>query len=470
MSKLVKTLKDAILACGLKDGMTIDFNHNLRNGDYVTAMVLNTIAQMGIRDIKVCSSGIMDGMMRQGLVELVRNGTIRSVETTGQSRIMGELISRGQFKEVCKFHTHGGRPRSIINGEVKIDVSFVAAPTSDPMGNCNGVDGPNAFGSMGFSMTSTRYADKVVIITDNLVPYPLARVSIDETFVDYVVVVDSIGDPNGIATGILKPARDPKALRLAEYAAAAIAHSGLLKDGFVFQAGGGGASVATAKYIKDYMLEKQVHGSFLLGGITSHSVALLEAGCFEALLDTQCMDRVAVKSLKDNPRHREISDNLYANPFAKSCAVNNLDVVVLGALQVDTSFNANLVVDSSGFISGGAGGHSDTAAGAKMSMIVAPLVRSRYPTIVDKVTCVTTPGKDINVVITEYGIAVNPKNTELKTRFKDAGLKVMGIEDMKMLAESMTGKPAPLRFGDKVVAQVVHRDGYVIDEIHNVLD
>ncbi len=469
MDKLVKTLEDAIRLCGLKDGMTVDFNHNLRNGDHVVAMVMREVARLRIRDIKICASGILDGMIEQGLGELIETGVVRAVETTGNSILLGELVSRGRFSDLCRFHTHGGRPRSIINGEVKIDVAFVAAPTADPMGNCNGVDGPNAFGSMGFSMTSSRYADKVVVITDNLVPYPLNRASIDETLVDYVVKVDSIGDPNGIATGSLRPTRDPKALKLAEYSAAAIANSGLLKEGFSFQAGAGGASVATAKYIKDYMKSNNVHGSYILGGITSHSVALLEEGCFETILDTQTMDRMAVQSLRNNPRHREISDNMYANAFAKSCAVNGLDVVVLGALSVDTDFNANLTVNSAGYVASGPGGHTDTSAGAKMSMIVVPLVRTRYPTVVDRVISVTTPGKDVNVVVTEYGIAVNPKDAELKTRFKDAGLKVVEIEELWKLAESMTGKPAPIRFGDRVVAHVVHRDGYVIDEVRNVL-
>lgn len=31
--------------------------------------------------------------------------------------------------------SHGGRPRAVVSGDVKIDVAFVAAPTADAYGN-----------------------------------------------------------------------------------------------------------------------------------------------------------------------------------------------------------------------------------------------------------------------------------------------------------------------------------------------
>ena len=235
-TKLCHSIEDAIRACGLRDGMTVDFNHHLRDGDYVIPMVMNAIGKLGIKDIKVFSAGIFNGMMNRGLTDLIHEGVITSTEVTGNSSILGGMISRGELPKVCRFHTHGGRARTIVEQDLHIDVCFVAAPTADCMGNCNGVDGPNAFGSIGYSMSSSRYADKTVVITDNLVPYPLQRASIDESVVDYVVQVDAIGDPNGIATGIAKPTKDPLALIIAEYASKTIEFSGLLKDGFSYQA------------------------------------------------------------------------------------------------------------------------------------------------------------------------------------------------------------------------------------------
>jgi citrate lyase subunit alpha/citrate CoA-transferase len=117
---------------------------------------------------------------------------------------------------------------------------------------------------------------------------------------------------------------------------------------------------------------------------------------------------------------------------------------------------------------GGSGGHSDTAAGAKLSMIIAPMFRARLPIVTDKVTCISTPGKDIDVLVTQGGIAVNPKNSELKSRLKDAGLPLIDIEELKAKAERITGIPKKLSKGDRVVAQVIGRNGEISDLIYNV--
>ena len=469
MSKLVNSIEDAIRACGLRDGMAIDFHHHLRNGDLVLPLVVSAIDKMGYKDIRLCSSGIIDGMVDRGLRQAARSGAISMIDSTGAGEKFGHMISRGELPRVCKYRTHGGRPRAIMEGDTRIDVAFIAAPTADPMGNFNGVEGPNACGAMGYSMTTVRHAKRVVVLTDNLVPYPLQRASVDEGFVDFVVRVDSIGDPAGIATGIARPTRDPVALILAEYTAETIFHSGLVKDGFSFQAGAGGPSIATTRHLSDYMKKNKIQGSYILGGITGASVDLLNEGLFETIQDVQCFDLKAIESLRTNPRHREISDSLYANPLMKSNAGSNLDVVVLGALEIDLGFNCNLAMNSAGYLSAGSGGHSDTAAMSKLAIIVAPLTRTRYPTVLERVTSVTTPGKDIDVLVTQYGVAVNPNKAELRQRLKDGGVKVVDIEELHNIAVGMTGKPKAPQFGDRLVAEIIHRDGYVIDEVYNVV-
>ena len=317
-------------------------------------------------------------------------------------------------------------------------------------------------------MADARYAKHVVIITDHLVPYPLQGWSIPETEVDSVVTVDSIGDPKGIVSGTTRITRDPVGLVMASYAARVIEHSGLLKDGFSFQTGAGGASLAAASFLKDIMLRDKIRGSFGLGGITGYMVDMLRAGCFEKLMDVQCFDLQAVESLREDPRHQEISAMHYASPVAKSAVVDSLDVVILGATEVDTDFNVNVHTDSNGFIMGGSGGHSDTAAGAKMSMIIAPLFRARLPIVTDRVHCISTPGKDIDVLVTQAGIAVNPKNGELADRLRSAGLPIVDIRALKDKAESLTGKPARLPQGQRVVADVISRDGMLLDQIRSV--
>jgi len=463
MSKLVKSLEEVIQLAGLRDGMTISFHHHLRNGDFVLNAVLEAVARKGIRDININASSLFDA--HAPLVEHIKNGVVTGLECSYMGGRLGRAISQGVLEKPVVFRSHGGRPAAIESGEAHIDIAFIAAPTADPMGNCSGKYGPSACGSLGYAFADAAHADKVVVVTDNLVSYPLADFSISETQVDYVVTMDKIGDPAGIVSGTTRITRDPVGLIMADYAARIIRHSGLLKDGFSFQTGAGGASLAAAKYLKDIMLEEKVTGSFGMGGITGYLVDMLNAGCFEALMDVQCFDLDAVESIRANPRHREVTAAHYASPTAKSAIVNSLDVVILGATQIDTDFNVNVHTDSTGNIMGGSGGHSDTAAGAKLSMIIAPLVRARLSVLVDRVLCITTPGKTVDVLVTQRGIAVNPTRAELRNRLKDAGLPVVDIHDLQRLANGITGIPAPLSAQGRVVADVFYRDGSRIDQI-----
>lgn len=466
MSKLVHSIREAIRLAGLRDGMTVSFHHHLRNGDYVLNMVMEEITALGIRDLTVNASSLFD--VHTPILEHIRNGVVTGLQTDYIAAGVGGAISQGILERNVQFRTHGGRPRDIALGLTPIDVAFIAAPTADPMGNCSGKYGKSACGSLGYAYADAMYAKKVVVITDTLDPYPLQDWSISEEYVDYVVAVDAIGDPNGIVSGTTRITRDPVGLTMASVAAKVIEHSGLLKDGFSFQTGAGGASLAAAKYLKEIMLQKQIQGSFGLGGITGYMVEMLHAGCFRSLLDVQCFDLAAVESLRTDPRHQEISAMQYASPHSRSAAVDSLDVVILGATEIDTDFNVNVHTDSNGYIMGGSGGHGDTAAGAKLAMIIAPMFRARLPIVTDRVTCISTRGKDIDVLVTQGGIAVNPGNGALKARLEAAGLPVMDIHELKERAERITGVPKKPVRGDRPVAEVIGRDGELLDRIYNV--
>jgi len=466
MSKVVKSIKEAIALSGLRDGMTVSFHHHLRNGDFVLNMVMEEIAKLGIRDITVNASSLFDTHMP--LVEHIENKVVTGVAADYIAAGLGRSFSHGILEKPVQFRTHGGRPADIARGRTPIDVAFIAAPTADPMGNCSGKYGKSACGSLGYAFADAMYAKKVVVITDNLVPYPLQDWSISEDYIDYVVTVDAIGDPKGIVSGTTQITRDPVGLVMAEHAAKVIEASGLLKDGFSFQTGAGGASLAAAKFLKEIMLKKGIQGSFGLGGITGYMVDMLNAGCFRSLMDVQCFDLKAVESIRSDARHQEISAMQYASPNSRSAAVDSLDVVILGATEIDTDFNVNVHTDSNGYIMGGSGGHSDTAAGAKLSMIIAPMFRARLPIVSDHVTCISTPGKDIDVLVTQGGIAVNPRKGELKERLINAGLPVVDIVELKEKTEKITGKPKKLPKGDRVVAEVISRDGELQDNIYNV--
>ena len=452
MDKVVKTLREAIQLAGVKDGSRISFHHHLRNGDYVLNMVMDEIASMGYKDISVNASSLFDCHLP--LADHIRNGVVTELITDYMSGGIGAQISEGILEKPVQFRTHGGRPADIIKGVTPIDVAFIAAPTADTMGNMTGKIGKSACGSLGYAFADAMCAKKVVVITDNLVPHPLAMRSIDETYVDYVVSVDAIGNPAGIVSGTTKITRDPVGLVMAQTAANVIQASGLLKDGFSFQTGAGGATLAAAQFLKGIMLKEGIKGSFGCGGITGYMVDMLNEGCFQSLIDVQC--------------HTEVSAMHYASPDAKSAAVDSLDVVLLGATEIDTDFNVNVHTNSSGKIMGGSGGHSDTAAGAKLAMIIAPLSRARLPIVTDRVFCKSTPGNTIDVLVTQKGVAVNPARPELAARLKEGGIKVVDIFELKEAAEKLCGMPKPLVKGDRVLADIIYRDGTLLDRIYNV--
>ena len=467
MSKLISSVREAIEKTGLRDGMTISFHHHMRNGDFVLNMVLEQAAEMGIKDLTVNASSIFD--IHEPIIEHIKNGVVTGLECNYMGGKVGKAISQGILGKPVIFRSHGGRAGDMENGSSKIDIAFLAAPCADNMGNCSGKYGPSACGSLGYAFSDAMHADKVVVITDNLVPYPLKDTSISEGYVDYVVEVSQIGDPARIVSGTTKITRDPVGLRIAGLAAQVVKHSGYLKDGFSFQTGAGGASLAVAKYVEEMMEKENIKGSFCMGGITGYMVDMANKGYFDTILDVQCFDLKAIESIRENPKHQEISAMRYASPAAKSAAVDSLDVVILGATQVDVNFNVNVHTDSNGFIIGGSGGHCDTAAGSKLAIIVAPLIRARLPLIVDEVLCKSTPGETVDVVVTQRGIAVNPKQKELKEKLLKAGLPVKDIEELKQIAEDIAGVPNKIQTGDKVVAKVLYRDGTLLDTIKNVL-
>ena len=467
MSKLISSVREAIEKTGLRDGMTISFHHHMRNGDFVLNMVLEQAAEMGIKDLTVNASSIFD--IHEPIIEHIKNGVVTGLECNYMGGKVGKAISQGILEKPVIFRSHGGRAGDMENGSSKIDIAFLAAPCADNMGNCSGKYGPSACGSLGYAFSDAMHADKVVVITDNLVPYPLKDTSISEGYVDYVVEVSQIGDPARIVSGTTKITRDPVGLRIAGLAAQVVKHSGYLKDGFSFQTGAGGASLEVAKYVEEMMEKENIKGSFCMGGITGYMVDMANKGYFDTILDVQCFDLKAIESIRENPKHQEISAMRYASPAAKSAAVDSLDVVILGATQVDVNFNVNVHTDSNGFIMGGSGGHCDTAAGSKLAIIVAPLIRARLPLIVDEVLCKSTPGETVDVVVTQRGIAVNPKQKELKEKLLKAGLPVKDIEELKQIAEDIAGVPNKIQTGDKVVAKVLYRDGTLLDTIKNVL-
>ena len=141
---------------------------------------------------------------------------------------------------------------------------------------------------------------------------------------------------------------------------------------------------------------------------------------------------------------------------------------MLAALEIDTKFNVNVITGSDGILRGAPGGHPDTAAGSKCCIIVTPLTRGRMATVCEDVVTVTTPGDCVDVLVTDYGIAVNPLRQDLIECLDKAGIEHVSIEYLKDKAYELVGTPEKLEWEDKVVAIVEARDGTILDVVRKI--
>lgn len=461
-----KSLDEVLDASDLHDGMTVSFHHHLRNGDHVLDMVMRKLQERGIRDIKVVASSIFP--CHKCLVDMFEDGTVTKVYASYYNGPVAKAISEGKCRDICVVSTHGGRPRMLLEGELVLDIAFIASPSVDRDGNVSGSGGPSACGVLGYAIADAQTAKKVIAITDNITDN-LIKMEIGHAFIDEVVVVDKIGDPRGIVSGSTMVTKDPVGLKIARDCATLIGHSGLLKDGFSFQTGAGGVSLAVALEVKKLMKRDKIMGSFASGGITDYLVDMLKEGFLTKLYDVQCFNLAAVDSIAVNPDHVKMDANTYANINNPDNIVNKLDVVILGASEIDTDYNVNVTTGSDGIILGGSGGHADTAAGAKLAIIVSQLVNSRMSVLVDRVTTVTTPGETIDILVTDRGIAIHPRHQELIERLKkETTLEIHTIEELKAIAERLTGIPAKRAISDRIVAISEYRDGTVLDVLYQV--
>lgn len=469
-TKLLGSLREAIEVSGLNDGMTVSFHHSFREGDQIIGQVLTAIRELGIKGLRFAPSAVVN-IKNPSIVDFVQDGTIAQIEASGIRGQLGDAVLAGEMERPVILRPHGARPRAVEAGELQIDVAFVGASAADDYGNCTGQIGPNACGAMGYSFVDAQNARCVVVITDHLVEYPCCPISISQQYVDYVVKVDSIGDPSKIGAGAARLTKNPRDLLIAERTADVIAASRRFQEGFSFQTGAGAIAIATTKYLADLMREKGVKASFALGGIPAAIIEMYDEGLVRVVACSQSFDAVAARAIYDRPGVLEIDNADYANVYSKGGFLNREDFGVLGALEVDIDFNVNILTGSSGEMMGGLGGGPDVAGGAAISIVTIPIIRGRTPSIVKRVFTLCTPGETIAAVVTEAGIALNPKHKnyrELKEDLEKISLKLVPIEELQRLAESMTGIPKPVETTNKVACIVEYRDGTVIDVIRQI--
>jgi Citrate lyase, alpha subunit len=308
-SKIVENIHEALVKCEIKDNMTVSFHHHFREGDYIVNMVMEEIHNMGIKGITICASSL--GKANDPIVPYIEDGTIVGIQSSGVRGKIGEAISNGKLRDLAIMRSHGGRVRAIETNEVHIDIAFIGAPTCDEYGNMKANGGKSDCGVLSYAYADAQYADKVVAITDCLVPFPNLPASISMVNVDYVCVVDAIGNPAKIATGAAKPTTDVRKLMMADYCTQFVINTPYFKDGFSYQTGVGGASIASTISLGKIMEERGITMGLGLGGITTPMCQLLEKGLVKTLVDTQDFDMGAIESTKKNPNHIEITASEY---------------------------------------------------------------------------------------------------------------------------------------------------------------
>lgn len=468
-NKVVSSLSEALSRCGLKDGMTISTHHHLRDGDLVSNTIFDIAHDKGVKDIVWFPSASFP--CNDPLIKYLEDGTINRIEGS-MNGPLGKFTSYGGMKGCAVLRSHGGRVQAIQDGEVKIDIAVIAAPSADAFGNATGVEGPSACGILGYSLADMLYADKVIVVTDNLVPFPCMPFQIQGNYVDYVVVVDKIGIPEKIVSGTTQVTKSPDRLLLAEWTAQFCSEAGLLKDGVGIQTGAGGTSLSVGLHFHEQLKANNWKARFGFGGSTQYMVKMLEDGVLDYLLDAQAFDLEAVRSVKENINHIDLSVFQAYNYHSKGNYTSMTDIVILGATEIDLKFNGNVVTHSDGLLLHGIGGWQNCIH-SKCTILPVPLFRDRIPVIVDQVTTLCGPGELIDVIVTERGIAINPKRTDLIDKMKHSSLPIVSIEDLKAEADSICGVPEKAPVSDKdedTVAIIKWVDGTVIDSVRKVLE
>lgn len=464
-NKLVPSLKESLVRAGLKDGMTISTHHHFRNGDLIAVQIFDIAAGLGIKNLVWFPSASFE--CHAPLIKYLEDGTIHHIEGSMNGQL-GRFTSEGKMKGVGVLRSHGGRYQAVQDGEVQIDIAVIAAPTADFFGNANGVDGPAACGLLGFALADSQYANKVIVVTDNLVPFPCLPWQIQGNYVDYVVKVDKIGIPEKIVSGTTEITKSPDRLLLAAMTAKFCEQAGIIKDGFSFQAGAGGTALSIGIYFAELLKKNGMKARFARGGSNKYLVEMLNEGLVEYILDGQTFDLDGVKSMRENSRHVNTSPFTSYNYHGKGNFAQLVDVVILGATEVDVHFNANVVTHSDGVLLHGIGGWQNCLF-AKCTILPIPLFRDRIPVIRDEVTTICGPGELIDVIVTERGIAINPLRQDLIAKIKGSDLPIKTIEELKKEAEKICGVPAKQKFDDEIVAVIKWVDGTVIDSVRKVV-
>jgi citrate lyase subunit alpha/citrate CoA-transferase len=462
--KRAGSIAEALRAVGLADGMTVSSHHHLRNGDSVANRVFDAAASLGVRDLMWFPSASFPVHANQ--LQHLDSGVIHHIEGS-MNGPLGAYCSEGKMRGLGVLRSHGGRWQAIQDGEVPIDVAVIAAPTADAFGNATGDRGPAACGLLGFALADSMYAEKVIVVTDNLVPFPVPAVADpgqqrrrrgggglhrrpDSDRLRHHPRDPESGPPADRRTGrpVLCRGRDHEAGLLLP-GRRRRHHPGLRHLPARPHAGRGGHRPLRPRRFNQYM------------------TAMLQEGLIEVHPGRPDLRPGGRALHARDPRHVNTSPFTSYNFHGKGNFASMVDVAVLGATEVDLAFNGNVVTHSDGRLLHGIGGWQNCLA-ARCTMLLVPSYRDRIPVVVDEVTTLCGPGELIDVVVTERGIAVNPRRQDLLDAVAGSNLPIRPIADLKAELDRICGTPSRPQRSDRPVAVVKWVDGTVLDTVWQV--
>ncbi len=476
--KVRPSVRAAIERTELKDGDTISFHHQLRNGDGVLAQVLREIIDMGFHDLALaptslfpCHIPIIMEAIEKGVITQIKGGSVRGA--------LGHLVASGGMSGIFETRSHSGRAADIETGQLEIDVAFCAASQSDRFGNCNGWRGrPNSmFGFLSFMAPDARFARKgFVVVTDRLVRGVSPFLTISMQQVTDVVEIASIGDNHGLDSGeTVTGGISPERARALGNIVAVVKALEIKGRNPCVQLGSGVGLAAI-----DYLAAEGIQIDMMIGGITGDLIAAVNAGLVHQLFNGQCFDRMSAITMRSMWSVTTPMDMFqYGSPY-RAPVTGLLDVGLLGAIEVDRHFDVNVTTFSNGIPAKAIGGHQEVARGAAVTIVQAPLNRKGNRIVRERVTTISTPGRYcVDFVMTPEGMIVNDtkanpnaeRNRELAQRMKQMEVAFLTMDEAIAKAdENAAAFPQSVapEFGDRVVGVTKYLDGTALDAIHEV--
>ena len=77
----------------------------------------------------------------------------------------------------------------------------------------------------------------------------------------------------------------------------------------------------------------------------------------------------------------------------------------------------------------------------------------------------------MDIVVTDYGVAINPARQDLIEALKDCDtVPFKTIEELRDIAYSIVGEPQKVQFCDRIVGIIEARDGTIMDVVREVKD